>query len=387
MLAAPQVVTCGPEGILEPGFVAIQDGLIAEVGPGCPAGSEKVSGSLVPGLVDPHSHPLFGGSRVHEFEMRARGATYQEIHAAGGGIACTVRGTREASDEQLKALTRQRLLRQLQHGATTIEVKTGYGLSTLEELRHLRLYAELREELQIPLVLTFMGAHSIPPEHNQEDYVRLVIEDMIPAVAQQGLAEFGDVFCEQGAFSVEESRRILQACTQAGLKLRIHAEEFTPLGGARMAAELGAHSADHLQFLPPEDFEALRSAGTVAVMTAGTSFFLGMSQFAPARALWEAGVCVALGSDFNAGSCLSESMQMALSLAVLKLKLTPEEALLAATRHAARSLGREHQVGSLEVGKRADLLMLNLADAREWPYHYGVNCVERVYLGGRLVVG
>jgi imidazolonepropionase len=205
---------------------------------------------------------------------------------------------------------------------------------------------------------------------------------MVPAVATQGFAEFGDVFCELGAFTVEESRQVLQACQKAGLGLRIHAEEFNYLGGARMAAELGATSADHLQFLESQDFPVLRQAGTIPVMTAGTSFFLGMSQFAPARGLIEANLPLAIGSDFNAGSCLSESMQMALSLAVLKLGLSPEEALIAATVNSAHSLRRGQQVGSLEVGKRADVLALNLSDVREWPYHYGVNMVESVYCKG-----
>ena len=402
ILCAPQVVTCAPGnaprpgsqmgqlGVVAQGAVAISQGTIVKVGPQ----SEVLAhyqgprhyhpGCLVPGLVDPHSHPLFGGSRVHEFQMRAQGATYQEIHAAGGGIWSTVQATRQASEAQLKDSTAQRLRRMLAHGTTTAEVKSGYGLSTAEELRHLGVYQQLKEELPMQLVLTFMGAHAVPQEFagRQSDFVDLVVNEMVPAVAAQGFAQFGDVFCEQGAFTLEESRRVLLACREHGLRLRIHAEEFTHLGGARMAAELGALSADHLQFLPPEDFAALRQAGTIPVMTAGTSFFLGMSQFAPARGLIEANLPLAIGSDFNAGSCLSESMQMALSLAVLKLGLSPEEAILAATVNSAHSLGLGQQVGSLEAGKRADVLALDLQDVREWPYHYGVNLVEAVYCKG-----
>lgn len=402
ILCSPQVVTCAPGsaprpgsqmgqiGVVSQGAIAIEKGLIVGVGTQtevCAKWSGKRiyhKGTLTPGLVDPHSHPLFGGSRVHEFQMRARGATYQEIHAAGGGIWSTVQATRQASDEQLRETTAERLRRMLTHGTTTAEVKSGYGLSTAEELRHLRIYQELKGGLPMELVLTFMGAHSLPQEFTgrQADYVRLVVEEMVPAVAAQGFAEFGDVFCEVGAFTVEESRQVLQACKHAGLGLRIHAEEFNHLGGARMAAGLGAASVDHLQFLPPEDFQALRQGNTIPIMTAGTSFFLGMSQFAPARGLIEANLPLALGSDFNAGSCLSESMQMAMSLGVLKLGLSPEEALIAATVNSAHSLGRGQQVGSLEVGKRADVLALNLSDVREWPYHYGVNVVEAVYCKG-----
>ncbi len=405
ILCSPQVVTCAPGdaprpgsqmgqlGILTQGAVAIEKGVIVAVGSQaevCAKWSGKRvyhKGALTPGLVDPHSHPLFGGSRVHEFQMRARGATYQEIHAAGGGIWSTVQATRQATDEQLRDLTAERLRRMLTHGTTTAEVKSGYGLSTTEELRHLKIYQELKGVLPMELVITFMGAHSLPQEFTgrQSDYVQLVVEEMVPAVAAQGFAEYGDVFCEVGAFTVEESRQVLQACRQAGLGLRIHAEEFNHLGGARMAAGLGAASVDHLQFLPPEDFAALRQGGTIPVMTAGTSFFLGMSQFAPARGLLEANLPLALGSDFNAGSCLSESMQMAMSLAVLKMGLSPEEALLAATVNSSHSLGRGRQVGSLEVGKRADVLALNLSDVREWPYHYGVNVVEAVYCKGARI--
>ena len=406
ILRSPQIVTCAPGGVPRPGrqmrelgilaegALAIKAGTLVAVGQARAVLSEwqgpvvAHNGCLAPGLVDPHSHPLFGGSRVHEFEMRARGATYQEIHAAGGGIASTVAATRGASDEQLRQTTLDRLKRMLRHGTTTVEVKTGYGLSTAEELRHLKIYDELRQLTPQRLVLTFMGAHALPPEFSgrQSEFVDLVVETMIPAVAEQGLAEFGDVFCEQGAFTREESHRVLSACRESGLKLRIHAEEFSYQGGARMAAELGATSADHLQFLPPEDFDVLLKAGTIPVMTAGTSFFLGMSQFAPAQGLIAADLPLALGSDFNAGSCLSESMQMALSLGVLKLGLTPEEALLAATVNSAHSLGRGQQVGSLEVGKGADVLALDLLDIREWPYHYGVNLVEAVYVAGVRVV-
>lgn len=398
----PQLVTCAPgqqprpgsqmkeAGVIPQGALAVVGSKIAAVGPRSQILKEwegpviEHRGCLVPGLVDPHSHPLFGGSRVGEFWLRSQGASYQEIHAAGGGILSTVAASRKASDLELREETRLRLARMARHGATTIEVKSGYGLSTEEELRHLRIYHELNQQLPIDLVLTFLGAHAIPQEFSgrQSAFVDLVVGEMIPAVAAQGFARYADVFCEQGAFTREESYRVLEASRAAGLDLRIHAEEFTYQGGARMAAELGAHSADHLQFLPESDFEVLRQAGTIPIMTAGTSFFLGMTRYAPARAMIEADLALAIGSDFNAGSCLSESMQMALSLAVLKLGLSPEEALIAATVNAAHSLRRGDRVGSLEVGKQADFLALDLSNFQEWPYHYGVNLVRSVYCKG-----
>lgn len=402
LVTAAQLVTCAPGkeprrgssmeelGVVPNGAMAVVGGLIAEVGPAADLLSRwqgtrlDHSGCVAPGLVDPHSHPLFGGSRTHEFLLRARGATYQEIHAAGGGILSTVRASREASDEELRRLTLQRLQRMLRHGSTTIEVKSGYGLSTDEELRHLRIYRDAQQHLPCELVPTFLGAHALAPEFQgrQDRFVEHIVQEMIPAVAEQGYAEFSDVFCEQGAFSCEQSRRILEASRSAGLKLKIHAEEFSYQGGARMAAELGAVSADHLQYLPQSDFAVLASAGTIPVMTAGTSFFLGMEQFAPARGLIAADLPLALGSDFNAGSCLSESMQMALALAVLKLKLTPAEALIAATVNAAHALSRGNRVGSLERDKKADFLLLDLQEIQEWPYHFGVNLVNQVYVKG-----
>lgn len=402
IVRAKHVITCAPGNqprpgsrmeelaVLENAALAIQGGLIQAVGAAPDIQSAWTGpvtdhpGCLVPGLVDPHSHPLFAGSRTHEFLLRAKGATYQEIHAAGGGIASTVKATRQASDEELTRLTQRRLQRMLEHGTTTAEVKSGYGLSTAEELRHLAIYQQLKQSLPMQLVLTFMGAHAVPEEFagRQSEFLDLLVQETIPAVAEQGYAEFSDVFCEQGAFTRDESRLYLEASQRAGFKLRIHAEEFSYQGGARMAAELGATSADHLQFLPPADFQFLHAGGTIPVMTAGTSFFLGMTQFAPARGLIAADLPLAIGSDFNAGSCLSESMQMAMSLAVLKLGLSPAEALIAATVNAAHAVGRGSLVGSLEAGKQADFLLLDLEEIAQWPYHYGVNLVQHVYCKG-----
>lgn len=406
IVIARQVVTCAPgrrprpgrrmgdAGVLEEAAVAVLDGRIAAVGPASRICRryrgdtlEYPDGAVVPGLVDCHTHPVFAGSRVEEFLLRSRGASYQEIHAAGGGILSTVRETRSASTEELERRLHRVLWRMIAQGTTTCEAKSGYGLETGEELRELRLLRRAGKLLPLDVVVTFLGAHAIPQEYRSRrgEFVDLVVEEMLPRVVAEDLADFADVFCEEGAFSLEESRRILTACRRAGLGLRIHAEEFHYLGGARMAAELGAASADHLQNLPEEDFEVLRAAGTIPVMTPGTSFFLGQGRYAPARSLCEADLPLALATDFNAGSCLTESMPMAMSLAVLRLGLTPEEALVAATVNAAHSLGLGDRVGSLEPGKQADLVVLDLPDWREWPYHFGVNLVRAVVKRGRPV--
>lgn len=407
IIVAGRVLTCAPGGAPRPGLrmddvgeiedgaVAVVDGRIAEVAPARDLlrrwegqVREHPECTVIPGLVDAHTHPIFAGSRAQEFQMRARGATYEEIHARGGGIASTVRATREASDDELEARTRRNLVRMLTHGTTTAEVKSGYGLETDEELRELRLLRRLRDELPMDLALTFLGAHAIPEEYagRSSDYVDLVIEEMLPKVAAEGLAEWVDVFCERGAFDLEESRRVLQAARRHGLGIRIHAEEFSYLGGARMAAELGARSVDHLQKLPASDFAILKECGTIPVMTPGTSFFLGMGEYAPGRGLVDADLPVGLATDFNAGSNLTSSMAMALSLAVLRLKLTPAEALVAATVNSAWSLGLGERVGSLEAGKQADMVVLDTLEWEEWPYQYGVNLVTEVYKKGAPVL-
>ncbi len=407
IVVAGRVLTCAPGGTprsgtlmdevgeIEEGALAVVGGMVAEVAPARDLlrrwegdVHEYLGSALTPGLVDAHTHPIFAGSRADEFTMRARGATYEEIHAAGGGIASTVRATRDASDQELESRTRRNLLRMLVHGTTTVEAKSGYGLETSEELRELRILRRLGKELPLDVVPTFLGAHAIPEEYSGRsgEYLDLVVGEMLPLVAREGLAEWVDVFCERGAFTVEESRRVLQEGRRLGLGVRIHAEEFSYLGGARMAAELGAVAADHLQNLPASDFQVLREAGTIPVMTPGTSFFLGQGHYAPARGMLDADLPVALATDFNAGSNLTSSMAMAMSLAVLRLKLTPAEALVAATVNSAWSLGLGHKVGSLEAGKQADMVVLDTADWKEWPYCYGVNLVRQVYKRGTPVL-
>lgn len=403
ILAAEQVVTCAGDskprarekaneiGIIPDGAVVLVDGVIADVGT-----QEEIDRrwmgdrlqlpgtSLIPGLVDPHCHPLWAGDRKHEFAMRARGATYEEIHAAGGGIAHTVHATQKASDEELVAKTRSTLERMLAHGTTTSEAKSGYGLSAGEELRQLRLIRQAADSLPVDVVSTCLAAHALPMEYecDRSGFISTITDELLPAVKAENLARYVDVFCERGAFTREESEIVLRKARELGFGLRIHAEEFSYQGGSRMAAELGAASCDHLQHLPSEDFPILKDNGTIPVVIPGTSFFLDLDVYAPARAMWDAGLPVALGTDFNAGSCLLESMQMAMSLAVLKMKMTPEEALTAATINAAHTLGMGSQVGSLEVGKQADVLILDCTDFRDAIYRFGGNSVRAVIKKG-----
>ncbi len=403
IVIADQVATCagggGPKskeaandvGLLQDSAVVIEHGVISEIGPRDEI-LERWNGDqlhlrnscVVPGFVDPHCHPLWAGDRKHEFALRAKGATYEEIHAAGGGIAHTVQATRQASDEQLLELSRARIERMLAHGTTTLEAKSGYGLSTSEELRELRLIAQLAEESPLDIVATCLGAHAFPPEmeNNRPKYIASITDELLPQIKAAGLAAYIDVFCERGAFTCEESEQVLKRAKELGFGLRIHAEEFSYLGGSRMASELGAASCDHLQHLPESDFSTLKANGTIPVVIPGTSFFLDLDVYAPARAMWDAGLPVGLGTDFNAGSCLLESMPMALSLAVLKMKMTPEEALTAATVNAAHSLGLGDKIGSLEVGKQADIVVLDAPDFRDAIYRFGTNPVRAVIKKG-----
>jgi imidazolonepropionase len=346
--------------------------------------------TVTPGLVDAHTHLLWAGWRDAEYEMRLKGATYLEIMEAGGGIMSTVDATRLASGDDLKALARPRLARMLAHGTTTVEVKSGYGLSVEDELKSLRAIRELTREMDEAgtgprIAATFLGAHAVPREYGADPdaYVELVVSQMLPAVAAEGLAEWCDAFCDVGAFTAEQTRRILSAAVELGMGTRLHANEFARVGAVQVAAEFGASSADHLLVMEPEDIAALREAGTVAVLLPGTPLGLGLREYAPARALIEAGVPVALATDCNPGTCPSENLALVISLACSQMKMTPAEALVAATVNSAHALDRGDRLGSLEPGKLADIVVWEAPNHRHLAYHFGVNLAAEVYVGGR----
>ncbi len=344
--------------------------------------------TVMPGLVDPHTHLVFAGSRENEFAMRIQGQTYQEIAAAGGGINATVAATRNASKQELKTTARKVLNRMLTLGTTTVEAKSGYGLDLETELKMLEVIRELNEGGPVTVIPTFMGAHEVPPEYRQQSdaYADLVVTRMIPEVAARRLARFCDVFCETGVFTVEQSERILRAAQNAGLEPRVHADELTDLGGAAMAARIKARTADHLLFATDDGIRQMAGAGVIAVLLPGTAYFLHMQRYARARDMMAAGVPVALATDFNPGSCMTESMPLILNLACTQMRMLPAEAITAATINAAWAIGEEDCAGSLEVGKQADTLILDAPNHEHLCYHFGVNLVETVVKNGKVVV-
>ncbi len=347
---------------------------------------------VLPGFVDAHTHVVFAGDRANEFEMRLQGATYLDIQKAGGGIMSTVRATRAASLDELVAQTRPRLDAMLAHGTTTAEAKTGYGLDVENELKMLAAIGRLDAEQPIDLVPTFLGAHVVPAEFKgrEDAYVALVTQEMLPAVmakAQGARGIFCDVFCDDGAFTLAQTRQILTRAKELGFGLRVHADEFANLGAARLAAELGAASADHLMVTPREEMRAMGQANVVAVLLPGTTFGLGKTDYADGRAFVEENVPVALGSDINPGTCWCESMPFILALACRYEKVTPSEAIAAATINAAASLGRADSIGSLEPGKLADILIADVPDYSHLAYRFGANPIEIVIKRGQVVSG
>jgi len=342
---------------------------------------------VAPGFVDPHTHPVFFGTRENEFEMRIRGKTYQDIARAGGGILYSVRQVRQASQQQLIDHALPFLDRFLEHGTTTIEAKSGYGLSLDDEIKSLQVIRELNRLHPLDLVPTFLGAHEIPDEYRdkRQDYIDLVIHDMIPRVAEEGLAEFCDIFCEGHVFNRHEAETILTAASDAGLKLKIHADQLSSSGGSEIAARLHAVSADHLDYFSNDAVEAFKRSGTVPVLLPGAVFFLGLSRYAPARTMLDAGLPVAIATDFNPGSCMTESMAMMMTLSCIYMKMLPEEAWLAATAHASRAIDRSGQIGTLVPGSQADLVLWNIPNYKYLPYHFGINHADCVIKKGTVV--
>lgn len=386
-------------GIIEDGSVWVEDGTIRYVGRDSDVLAqvgERLSeadqidarGKVVtPGLVDPHTHVVFAGSRENEFEMRLSGATYMEIMNAGGGIHSTTQATRNASEEQLYQETLPRLDRFLQHGVTTVEAKSGYGLSLEHELKQLRVAKRLDDDHPVDIVSTFMGAHAVPEAYKDDPdrFVDIVIHEMIPKVAESGLAEFNDVFCELGVFTPEQSERILTAGKEHGLLPKIHADEIEPYRGAETAARVGAVSADHLLRVSDAGIKQMADAGVVAVLLPGTAFFL-MTDAANARKMIDAGVPVALSTDRNPGSSPTESLPFIMNLGCLSMNMTPAEVITAATINAAHAIKRGHVIGSVETGKQGDLVIFDAPNVAYMQYNYAVNLVDTVVKKGKVVV-
>jgi len=385
-------------GILRNGAVAIKGEKILWVGQTDqlskevslkPKGQEiDATGKVVmPGLIDSHTHLIFAGSREQEFEQRIQGLSYLEIAERGGGILSTVEATRRASFGELFSIGKKRLDRMLSKGVTTIEAKSGYGLSLQDELKILQVMKSLEAEHPIDIIPTFLGAHTVPKEFRNDRgrYIDLLTEEMIPKVADEGLAEFCDVFCEEKAFSLKESRKILETGKRYGLKPKIHADQLSPGGGAELAAEVGAYSADHLEYISQKGIKRMTEKGVTAVLLPGASFFLSMKKLPPAKEMIERGVAVSLATDLNPGSSMTESLPLMMTMGCTMLKMVPGEVIKATTIYAARSMGRENEIGSLDIGRQADVLVLDIPNYRYLPYHFGVDHVELVIKDGKIV--
>lgn len=386
-------------GEIPGGAVAVAGEEIAAVGPpdevlgaidesSSPEVVDARGGIVMPGFVDSHTHLVFAGSRHREYVRRLQGAKYMEIMAEGGGINATVRATRAATREELAEKALHHLDIMLFHGTTTVEAKSGYGLTLEDEIKQLEAVRDLAGRHPVELVPTFLGAHAVPPEYSGRagEYVDLVVHEMIPSVAKKGLAEFCDVFCEPGVFSVEESRRILAAAREAGMGLKLHADEIEPIGGAELAAELRAVSADHLGRASRRGMEMMAGVGVVAVLLPATVFTLSLGKYADARTMIDLGVPVALATDFNPGTSPTESMQVVLGLACTQMRMLPREALAAATINAAFAIRRAGRIGSIEAGKQADIIVMDVESVDMLPFRFGVNLVSTVIKRGKIVL-
>ena len=387
-------------GIIKDGALLVRDGLITAVGTSAqvealPEAREAekfdVGGRVVlPGFVDSHTHLIHAASRAEEYELKIAGASYEEIARKGGGILNSVKKLRAATSDALKQRARNALKQFAAYGTTTIEAKSGYGLDVTSELRILGLHRELSAEQPLEIVSTFLGAHTVPAEYRgraggAEKYVSLLLEKLIPEVASAKLAEFCDVFCDRGAFTREQAKRILEQGKKYGLSPRLHAEQLTRTGATQLAVQLGAASCDHLEHVNRADIRALAKSRTVATLLPGCDFHLGLQRYAPARQLIEAGAIVALATDYNPGTSPTVSMPMVLSLACTQLRMTPAEAITAATINGAYALRREKRIGSLEVGKQADLAVFDVADYREIPYYFGMNTCWTTMKRGKVI--
>lgn len=385
--------------IIEDGSLLVADGKIVAVGkdaelrkqyPEQIEKAEKINAKnkiVTPGLVDPHTHLVYAGSRENEYAMRLKGKSYMEIMNAGGGIHATTRATQQASFEQIYAETKRRLDTFLKQGVTTVEIKSGYGLTLEHEMKQLQVTKQLNDDHPIDIVPTFMGAHAVPVEYkdNPDRFVDIVVEEMIPAVAESGLAEFNDVFCEKDVFTPEQSRVILEAGKRYGLQPKIHADEIEPYGGAELAAEVRAISADHLLKASDTGIKKMADANVIGVLLPGTAFFL-MAEYAPARKMIDSGLPIALSTDSNPGSSPTLSLQMIMNLACLKMGMTPEEVIVATTINAAHAIDRAKEIGSLEPGKKADVVIFDIPNYLFLTYQYGMNHVDTVIKNGIPVV-
>lgn len=382
--------------IIENAYIAVKNGKILAIGVGDEFGNlcgddtkiHDAEGLLVtPGLIDSHTHLIHGGSRENEFSMKLNGVPYIEILNNGGGILSTVKATKEASEEELYKKAKKSLDRMLEFGVTTVEEKSGYGLELNTEIKQLEVARVLDKNHPVDLVHTFLGAHAVPEEYkeNHKAYIDILVDVMMPKIKDMGLAEFCDVFCEEGVFTIEESEYILQKAKEMGYKLKIHADEIESLGGAELAAKLGCVSADHLMAASDEGIKMMAENNVVANILPATSFNLNKN-YADCRKMIDMGAIVSLSSDYNPGSCPSENLQLVMQLGCLHLKMTPNEVLTAVTINAAYAIDREDKIGSIEVGKNADFVVFDARNVEYLMYHFGINHTKKVYKNGNLVV-